>query len=187
MKHTSFGILALVTALGTACEPPAPAGDESAATPLRDHADDAPEPSAEDSGHDVQEGDVLVLTLESRSGTSALGWSFAAGGLVPAEQADLLLSSFDCGARGRWVQLVAADGELCTSESEWDWANGCADELEVGGSDPVVELDALLTFVDPGGQAIDLLLQDRTATPFEWYEADDLSFEVALEVLRVGR
>jgi len=125
--------------------------------------------------------DEIVLVLETRDGTGSQGWSFGENGLVDADEAHLVLSSWDCGARGRWVTMEARGVELClaTADGALD-AETCAHEgLEIGGSQPEVALGDRV-FVRVDGEVVPLVLVDRTDTPFEWYEAEDLGFEVVL-------
>lgn len=122
----------------------------------------------------------IPLLLDTRSGTSTLGWSFAQQGLVPAKDADLVLTSSDCGARGRWVMLEGTGTvELCTFEEQDTIVGICAPDLEIGGSDVWMEPGDRLV-VRIGDRDHTLALLDRTETPFDWYEADDLSFFVDL-------
>jgi len=99
--------------------------------------------------------------LETRDGSGTQGWSFAAGGLVPTAEADLHVSSFDCGARGRWVTLDGADGvELCT-------ASGCSRSLPAGGSDGAFHED----FEIRRGDTVlaRACIVRETPTPRDWY------------------
>jgi len=136
-------------------------------------------PAVDTSPHGVTE---VVLRLATRDGISSQGWSFSEGDLVDAEDADLLLSSWDCGARGRWVSLVVQGHELCHADLDGGLDPGRCGHMsvEVGGSDPELPLGGRL-FLQGGDRLVSLVLVDRTETPFDWYEADDLSFEVVLE------
>jgi len=127
---------------------------------------------------------LTQLTLETRDGSSATGWSFAEGALVEAERADLVLMSWDCGARGRWVQLRSDHVDLCTVQGE---GMVCTRNLEIGGSDPTVEIDDVIVMRLEDGTEYEVVLVDRTDTPFDWYEADDLGFEVTLMGLALAR
>jgi len=136
--------------------------------------------------HRAHPEDSFELTLPSRDGTAPTGWSFAAGTLVPAEAADLLLSSSDCGARGRWVYLTGA-ASSCRAEEDGGVPDveSCAPfGLEIGGSAPDVALGEVFYVWHAGrDEPVALALVDRTDTPFDWYEAEDLSFEVVLAVV----
>lgn len=122
------------------------------------------------------------LRLETRDGRATEGWSLSEGSLVEAEDADLLLSSWDCGARGRWVQLEAQGVDLCHAAPDGGVdVDHCRSSLQVGGSDPEVPLDGEFFVVTPT-EVARVVLVDRTDTPFEWYLEEDLSFEVLLHV-----
>lgn len=127
----------------------------------------------------------IVLTLPEREGNAPYGWSFAAEALVPARHADLVLSSFDCGARGRWVSLVGL-AQVCAPDEDGGVpdAESCgAFGVEVGGSDPEVALDEVFyVWPQDSDVPVPLVVLARTDTPFDWYEQEDLSFEVVLGV-----
>lgn len=117
---------------------------------------------------------VATLLLPTRDGTSPTGWSIDARREVPEEEADLVLASWDCGARGRWVELRAPDGQVCAAEA-------CGTSVQIGGSDPAVAVGEVFV-VEVGDTRHEVQLIDRTDTPFDWYEAEDLSFEVVLSI-----
>lgn len=124
--------------------------------------------------------ETLTLTLEQRAGESARGWSIATGTLVPASDADLTISSFDCGARGRWVSLNTRGGlALCVDTP----CNGTS--LGVGGSDADLAIGDTIILEDNEVPLARLTLRGRTDTPFEWYEEVPLRpFEVQLALER---
>ena len=104
--------LALAALSLVACEEPQAAADPP------ELAVDGPD-DTEDGSDPVATGAWVPLLLETRAGTSAEGWSFAAEALVPAEEADIVLFSWDCGARGRWVTLVGVeDVEVCPTGAD---------------------------------------------------------------------
>ena len=196
---TTLALGAVLILLVSGCGPESDAGEDggtdapsaeawAAADPAGaedlGEADDADEGDDAEAGGEsgrVQAGEVR-LRLETRDGRASEGWSLTEGAVVDAEEADLLLSSWDCGARGRWVQLEAQGVDLCdaTVDGEVDLER-CASRLEVGGSDPEVPLGGAFFVVTPA-EVVRVVLVDRTETPFEWYLEDDLSFEVLLAI-----
>ena len=107
--------------------------------------------------------------------------------MTDSAQADLLLSSTDCGARGRWVTLESNTVEFClAADPTTPTADRCGlTHLQVGGSEPELALGDVF-FIRAANtansdQAVELV--DRTDTPMDWFEADDLSFEVVLELV----
>lgn len=159
--------------------------DEGASrTPGADHPAQAT--SAEDQAPSFSpERQIIRLTLNKRAGRSDEGWSFASQSLVPADQADLTLSSADCGARGRWVFLEIAGQQACAIDQGircQDFSTCGAASIEIGGSSPRVEIGQQIALVDDAGVLSRVLeLVDRTQTPFEWYETPDAPFEVVLD------
>jgi len=121
----------------------------------------------------------ITLTLETRSGTGTQGWSFERHELVPASAADLLVSAFDCGARGRWVSLESSTVEFCAGdEPECTWTQ----RIEVGGSSPSVAPGAVV-HVRRGTQVLaNLVLRERSETPSDWYEQPVPAFVVTLSI-----
>ena len=148
--------------------------EDTAAAPVSDDVD--PEP-----------GQLITLLLETREGTGSMGFSFSQG-MVPAAEADLVLSSWDCGARGRWVTVDTQGPALCQAEEgeaapDFDTCSSLfTPSVQVGGSHPSVEIDGAFYARAADGSIYKLIFRDRTETPFEWFEAEDLSFEVVLEV-----
>ncbi len=115
----------------------------------------------------------VTLTLETRDGSGANGWSFAMHRLVAGEQADVRVASSDCGARGRWVTLNAGEGvELCT-------ASGCQRSLPAGGSDGAFAGE----FEVRRGEAVlgTARIARHSPTPQDWYARQPMPpFEVVL-------
>ena len=123
----------------------------------------------------------VALQLETRDGDSRLGYSFAANAQVDSHAADLLLNAFDCGARGRWVNLVGNDVRLChTAEQS---SETCAHHVSVGGSDGAFEGQI---FVKRGEQLLGkVTLVDHSPTPQAWYTQSPMpAFDVTLEIVR---
>lgn len=121
----------------------------------------------------------VALQLETREGNSRLGYSFAAKALVGGDDADLLLNAFDCGARGRWVNLIGNDVRFCRTAAQS--TESCDDRVSVGGTDGAFEGEL---FVKRGEQLLGkLTLVDHSPTPQGWYEQSPLpAFDVTLEV-----
>lgn len=192
--RSSLGAALAIAVAGCAdLEAPPDAGDGGSSTDdgwMADHEagppleDGSAAGDAEEDGLDrVEPGREIWLTLETREGMASQGWSFSEDALVEADHAHIVLSSFDCGARGRWVTLEAQDADICPATPEGDLDPGsCSDHgFDIGGSDPEVELGDRF-FVRTEGGVVPLVLVDRTETPFDWYEAEDLSFDVVLAV-----
>jgi hypothetical protein len=127
----------------------------------------------------------LVLRLDARSGDSTLGWKLAPLAHVPLAEADLHLNSWDCGARGRWVQVRSSKGlEFCASTDATNPSTTTCfwnSSFDVGGSDT----DSIKKTVwvrrgrTPVGQL--KLLRTTTLAP-EWYlESPIAPFEVELQ------
>jgi hypothetical protein len=120
----------------------------------------------------------VTLTLETRDGMGRTGYSLAERRLVETGLADLVISSSDCGARGRWVVLVARGGaQLCTADGL------CSSELSAGGSDGAFEGEAQLK---KGEQTLGTVkLVQYSPTPRDWYEQQPIPpFEVTVELVR---
>lgn len=106
-----------------------------------------------------------TLTLETRTGESRLGYSFATHGLVERDSADVWLTAWDCGARGRWVDLVMRDGSRVSAGGTEEAFEG---EVEVRSGDVVL------------GK---LSITKHSPTPRDWYEAQPIPpYEVTLEL-----
>jgi hypothetical protein len=176
--------LALASLLLTACGPgPDGAGDLSGArTPGAEHP---PEQAIAPGVEVPADMDEIRIVLTKREGQSEVGWSFAADGLVPAEEADLTLSSADCGARGRWVFLDANGLRLCPLEEtvRCQDLSSCPSSLEIGGSSPAIDIGSSFLVTDDHGAVRRLQLIARTDTPFDWFESADAPFEVVLRLL----
>jgi hypothetical protein len=160
---------------------------EGSAPDLSDEStdsDDVLDTGEPDTHDDWTTTGAIPLFLETRSGTSSTGWSFSANDVVDAANAHLVLSSWDCGARGRWVRLEGQGIEFChaTEDGALDPDTCGRTTLEVGGSQPELALGERF-YVRTDRQELLLELVDRTETPFEWYEAEDLSFFVDLDVV----
>jgi hypothetical protein len=104
-----------------------------------------------------------TLRLETRDGDSRLGYSFATHGLVERESADVWLTAWDCGARGRWVDLVMRDGSRVSAGGTGEAFEG---EVEVRNGDTVL------------GK---LSITKHSPTPTDWYEAQPIPpYEVTI-------
>ncbi|MBL8912362.1 MAG: hypothetical protein JNM17_16845 [Archangium sp.] len=124
-----------------------------------------------------------VIRLEQRSGVSTTGLGFAPKvAIVEQASAAILVSSFDCGARGRWVDLYAGEGfSFCArsgaypEEASCDWAN----TIPIGGSD--ADGTGLAFLVRRGEQIVGRFqVVEVTPTPFEWYETE-APFDVVVD------
>jgi hypothetical protein len=119
------------------------------------------------------------------------GYSFEAEKLVPALQSDAVISSWDCGARGRWVKMNAgplisfcAKGSTSLTElaqaalENCDWTTS----IDIGGSHPDTSLGD--GFLVRRGEIVvgRFIVANRTPTPFEWYQLSDLSYDVGLDI-----
>jgi hypothetical protein len=127
-----------------------------------------------------------VLRLEQRAGLGSEG--LAVTPLVrpvPAPEAQVLLSSFDCGARGRWVFLESVRAtRLCASSAGEPDPAACTwvTSLEVGGSS-VDGTGWTLLVRESEAVVARLRIVSVTPTPTDWY-LTDAPFEVAVEVAR---
>ena len=125
---------------------------------------------------------VVALVLETRSGESDYGWSFARNASVPAEEADLTIFSSDCGARGRWVTLKGHGLSFC-GPYERACSQTQTGSLEVGGSEPIAALGDRFAIMRDDEVIGYFTLAERTETPFDWYEAEPIGpFAVVLDV-----
>lgn len=124
----------------------------------------------------------IDLDLETRAGVGTRGWSLERDQTVDADQADLVLSSWDCGARGRWVMLEGRGVDLCLGNDAGEPdLDGCGPDVQIGGSSPEVELGEVFFVLDADGDARPLQLISRTQTNDDWYLEEDLSFNVQLQ------
>ncbi len=129
----------------------------------------------------------LVLRLDTRSGDSALGLTLAPLAQVHLAEADLHLHSWDCGARGRWVDVRSAKGlEFCARGEE---ASTCAwsSRFEVGGN--LGEFVGKTVWVRRGQATLGLLRLTRTTTLApEWYLDSPIApFEIELEYVSTAQ
>jgi len=134
----------------------------------------------------------MTFRLEERTGTAPMGWSFSLGRPVPAAEADLTLFAFDCGARGRWVQLASRNARLCPRGPAWNADRvtsntedcGWTQWLDVAGTRPEADLgDGFIVRV--GGEVVGhLVLTDRTALAADWYARPVEPVEVTVELSR---
>lgn len=135
---------------------------------------------------------TLPLRLETRDGDSALGWRLDPLERVPLAHAAMHLNSWDCGARGRWVELRSAAGlefcvrpnaasvnEMSPSTDDCLWSSS----FEVGGSRG--EFVGVTALVRQGDRALGRLRVSRTTTlAQDWYAQTPIApFEVELEYL----
>ncbi len=123
---------------------------------------------------------TLTLTLETRDGIGSQGYSFASGQLVPASEADLRISSSDCGARGRWVTLNAGEGLLLCH------AQVCSPTLAAGGTDEAFHEP----FEVRRGDSVlgTARITRETPTPGDWYVPSPTPpFEVLLALTPAAR
>lgn len=126
-----------------------------------------------------------VIRLEQRSGLGAAGLTFSPKvSTVPQLDAQVLVSSFDCGARGRWVDLVGGSDVTFCAKSTGDFPaeNECstwASQLPIGGSD--ADGTGLRILVRRGSTVVGRLqVVSVTPTPFTWYETD-APFDVTVD------
>lgn len=116
-----------------------------------------------------------VIRLEQRAGLSTTGLGFAPKvAIVEQASAAILVSSFDCGARGRWVDLQAGQGySFCARSGAYPEEADCSwtTTIPIGGSDAD---GAGLAFLVRRGEEIVGRFQvvEVTPTPFEWYETE---------------
>ncbi len=127
----------------------------------------------------------------SGSGTAAVGWALAPVGRLPAEAAHLALNAWDCGARGRWVQILGGKNvtfcarekaarieEVSTDDAECFWN----DSFEAGGSGSDFTGTGVIVRVD--GQRLGRLRVAKSSQlARDWYEHPIAPFEVELEFL----
>lgn len=134
----------------------------------------------------------LALRLDERTGTAAIGWALAPVGRLPAERAHLTLNAWDCGARGRWVQILGGKNvEFCSRDQATrieDVATDDADciwdsSFEAGGSGSAAFIgNAVLVRVD--GQRLGRLRVAKSSQlAHDWYAHPIEPFEVELEFL----
>lgn len=139
---------------------------------------------------------TLALKLETRDGVSAEGWRLAPVELVSQQAAELTLHAWDCGARGRWVDIRSnGDVEFCVrrnaaSVREVDGAeDGCNwfSSFEAGGSH--ADLVGVGVLVRRGSERLGRLRIARHSVLAErWYEQQPIApFEVELEFLASPR
>lgn len=171
-RHTALVLPVLLAA--TACEPQ-PA-DPAAIVSAVDALDTAPSwQSGADPAHSRS---LVTLRLDGREARAATGWSFAHDGVVPAEDADLVLTHSDCGARGRWVFVEGVHASVCRSMHRTG-LEGCS-PIEIGGSAPEIEPGEWFYVQLGGGELVSVQLVDRSETPFDWLDQDDVGFDVVL-------
>ena len=135
---------------------------------------------------------TLSLTLETRSGIAREGWRFSPLERIAEAKAELTLSSWDCGARGRWVDLRGSAGlEFCvqpkaatlqdidTNDANCVWTSS----FEAGGSR--VDVTGRGVLVRRGSERLGVLRIARHSILAErWYEEDPIApFDVELEFL----
>ena len=134
---------------------------------------------------------TLALRLDERSGTAAVGWALAPVGRLPAEAAHLSLNAWDCGARGRWVQILGGkDVTFCerekatriedvrTDDAECFWNSS----FEAGGSGSDFTGTGVIVRVD--GQRLGRLRVAKSShLASDWYAHPIAPFEVELEFL----
>jgi len=134
----------------------------------------------------------LALRLEERTGTAASGWALAPVGRLPAERAHLTLNAWDCGARGRWVQILGGKNvtfcsrgkaprieDVSTDDADCLWDSS----FEAGGSGNTgFTGNAVLVRVD--GQRLGRLRVAKSSQlAHDWFEHPIEPFEVELEFL----
>lgn len=134
---------------------------------------------------------TLRLRLDERSGTAAIGWALAPVGRLPAERAQLTLNAWDCGARGRWVQILAGkDVTFCSrakAERVADVSTDDADcvwdsSFEAGGSGGDFTGTGVLVRLE--GQRLGRLRVSKSSQlASDWYAHPIAPFEVELEFL----
>lgn len=134
---------------------------------------------------------TLALRLDERSGTSAVGWALAPVGRLPAEAAHLTLNAWDCGARGRWVQILGGKNvtfcerekatrveDVSTDDAECFWSSS----FEAGGSGNDFTGTGVIVRVD--GQRLGRLRVAKSSQlARDWYAHPIEPFEVDLEFL----
>ncbi|MBE2253597.1 MAG: hypothetical protein IAE78_28975 [Myxococcus sp.] len=141
----------------------------------------------------------FVLRLEARSGDSAVGFSLASLSPTPFADADLYLNAWDCGARGRWIELRSAKVAFC-SQPRADTVDAIAPDdegcswtsaFEAGGTtggsfETFVGVSAL---VRRGDQRLGRLRVARaTVLESTWYAVSPIApYEVELEFLAEPR
>lgn len=134
---------------------------------------------------------TLSLRLDERSGTAAIGWALAPVGRLPAERAQLTLNAWDCGARGRWVQILAGKNvTFCSRERAARIENVSTDptdcvwdsSFEAGGSGSDFTGNGALVRLD--GQPLGRLRVAKSSQlERDWYAHPIAPFEVELEFL----
>lgn len=176
--------LVVLTAFAGCAEPDATSRDTPEDVAGTDHSQSADHPVSQSDGTANTASSVIQLRLETRTGTSTQGWSFDTESTTDSAQADLLLSSTDCGARGRWVTLQSDTVEFCiASDPTTPTPDQCGlNYIDVGGTEPELALgDVFFIRTAKADHTVELI--DRTETPMDWYQADDLSFDVVLELV----
>lgn len=134
---------------------------------------------------------VLPLRLDTRSGDSSLGWRLSPVQQVALAESDLHLTAWDCGARGRWVEVRSTTLEFCvrantalvglmnTATDDCWWTSS----LEVGGNRG--EFVGISALVRRDSQVLGRLRVAKTTTLApNWYdEAPIAPFSVELDYL----
>lgn len=137
----------------------------------------------------------FVLRLDTRSGDSAMGLSLSSLTAVPRAEADLYLHAWDCGARGRWVELRSAKAvDLCWRPRSDDVnvvsthaeACGWTSSMEAGGTTrgSFETFEGVSALVRNGDGALTRLRVSRTTTlEKDWYLASPIApYEVEVEL-----
>lgn len=134
---------------------------------------------------------MLALRLDERSGTAAVGWALAPVGRLPANAAHLSLNAWDCGARGRWVQILGGKNvTFCEREKATRIEDVSSDDadcfwnssFEAGGSGSDFTGTGVIVRVD--GQRLGRLrVSKSTQLAADWYAHPIAPFEVELEFL----
>lgn len=124
-----------------------------------------------------------VIRLVQRAGLSTTGLRFSPRiATVDASEAAILISSSDCGARGRWVDLVAGAGfSFCARNGAYPDAADCtwSTTIPIGGSD--ANGTGLAFLVRQAERVVGRFqVVDVTPTPFEWYETE-APFDVTVD------
>jgi len=124
--------------------------------------------------------ETVTLELETRDGPSPEAF-------VSDSDLGFSLTSWDCGARGRWIQLEAGNRHLCpvsgdhaqTDLADCSWSR----EVEIGGSDSPYVLGATF-LVREGDMVVGVAtLVDRTELASDWYDQDPIQpYQVQLSV-----